>query len=135
VPPGYPAPWNAWSKIAATAPSLASILAGCTKPGTQTVWLTEYGAPTNGPGIAATIGHYHLALAPGHVDEALQAQMATDALTLARAAPSVGALFWYGYKDMGTDRSDAENFFGLRRFDGSAKPAYSALAAAIATPS
>jgi hypothetical protein len=131
VPPGYDAPWNAWAQIAATAPSLQSVLASC-GASDKKIWLTEYGAPTDGPGAGATVTNYNLNASPDHVDEALQAQMATDSVALATASPLVGALFWYSYQDLGTDPSTTENFYGLRRFDGSPKPAYSAFQNAVA---
>ena len=33
-----------------------------------------------------------------------------------------GPLLWYSYRDRGTDAGDREDWFGLRRDDGSAKP-------------
>jgi len=131
VPPGYDAPWNAWAKMANTSPSFESILTAC-GAAAKKIWITEYGAPTNGPGPLATAPGYGLGSRPDHVDESLQATMATDSVRLARAAPHVAALFWYSYKDLGTNAGDRENYFGLRRFDGSPKPAYDALKAAIA---
>src|SRR5262249_22897428 len=111
VPPGYDAPWNAWAQIATTTPSLESVLASYGVSGKK-IWLTEYGAPTNGPGAGATSSNYNLDQSPDHVDEALQAQMATDSVALATASPIVGALFWYSYQDLGTDPSTTENFYG-----------------------
>jgi hypothetical protein len=96
------------------------------------VWATEYGAATNGPGVAATTTDYRLSQSPDHVDEALQAEMATQSVQLAKASPLMAALFWYTQNDSGTDASNRENFFGLRRFDGSPKPAYGSLHDAIA---
>jgi hypothetical protein len=58
--------------------------------------------------------------------------MATDSVTLAAASSIIGGLFWYSYQDLGTDPSTPENFYGLRRFDGSPKPAYAAFQTAIA---
>jgi hypothetical protein len=131
VPPGYVAPWNAWAQIATTSPSFETVLASYGASG-KSVWLTEYGAPTNGPGAGATSSNYNLNGSPDHVDEALQAQMVTDSVALAAASPVVGGLFWYSYQDLGTDRSTTENFYGLRRYDGSPKPAYRAFRTAIA---
>ena len=131
VPPGYNAPWNAWAQIATTTRSFKSVLASYGAPGKK-IWLTEYGAPTNGPGVGATLTNYKLDQSPDHVDEALQAEIATDSVALAAASSIIGPLFWYSYQDLGTDPSNAENFYGLRRFDGSAKPAYGALQTAIA---
>ena len=53
-------------------------------------------------------------------------------MTMARSSPIIGALFWYSYRDQGTSTTDTENFYGLRRFDGTPKPAYTALQQAIA---
>jgi polysaccharide biosynthesis protein PslG len=132
VPPGYDAPWNAWAQIATTTPSFKSVLASYGASGKK-IWLTEYGAPTNGPGVGATVANYQLNQSPDHVDEALQAEMATDSVALATSTAVVGGLFWYSYQDLGTDPSTPENFYGLRRFDGSEKPAYGAFQAAIAS--
>jgi hypothetical protein len=72
---------------------------------------------------------------PDHVDEALQAQMATDSVGLAKHSSMIVALFWYSYRDVGTSPSNVENFFGLRRYGGSPKPAFTALKQAIAAKS
>ena len=131
VPSTYYDPGNAWQQMANTPTSLQSALAAFGKPGMK-VWATEYGAPTNGPGVAATATDYRLSQSPDHVDEALQAEMATQSVQLAKSSPLLAALFWYTQTDTGTDVSNRENFFGLRRFDGSAKPAYEAFRQAIA---
>jgi len=131
VPPGYAADWNAWAQISSTTRSFQSILASYGYSGKK-LWLTEYGAPTNGPGVGATTTDYKFSQNPDHVDEGLQAIMATDSVALAKSSSIIGALFWYTYGDLGTSTTDRENFFGLRRFDGSLKPAYDALKTAIA---
>ena len=130
VPPAYNADWNAWRQIAGTYPSFESILA-VHGAANKKIWITEYGAPTNGPGVEATTSNYNLTLHPDHVDETLQAQMANDSVLLARSSSYIGALYWYSYKDLGTDKSNTENFFGLRRSDGSIKPAWQSLRQAI----
>jgi polysaccharide biosynthesis protein PslG len=130
VPPGYNVNWNPWRQMASTSPSIESILAAH-GAANKKIWITEYGAPTNGPGALATTTNYNLKANPDHVNEALQAQMANDSVRLARSLSYVGALYWYSYKDLGTAKSDRENFFGLRRFDGSAKPAWQSLQSAI----
>jgi polysaccharide biosynthesis protein PslG len=131
VPPGYNAPWNAWAKTATTQRSFKSILASWGAPAKK-VWLTEYGAPTKGPGVGATSSDYKLSQSPDHVDEALQATMAADSVQLAAASSTIGGLFWYSYQDLGTATTTTENFFGLRRFNGTPKPAWTALKDAIA---
>lgn len=134
VPPGVYEPWSAWSQIAATPTSFESILAAAGYPALK-VWITEYGAPTNGPGTEATTANgYGLTLSPppDHVDEALQATMATQSVQLAQASPVIGSVFWYSNIDLGTSTTTAENFYGLRDAAGTAKPAYGALQVAIA---
>lgn len=131
VPTSYNISWSAWTKMAGTATSIRSIMAANGDSG-KGVWVTEYGAPSNGPGVGATAGNYHLDDAPDHVDEALQAIMAKSFVTSLSAMPWIPVGFWYSYKDIGTAASDTENFYGLRRADNSPKPSYEALKAAIA---
>lgn len=92
------------------------------------LWLTETGAPTGGPG-AASDGSSGLNVT--HVTEARQAAIAADLIPTAATTPLVDAVFWYSDRDLGTDESTSENFFGLRRADGTAKPAYAALRGAL----
>jgi hypothetical protein len=131
-PYSYPAPpslnesWSGWMQM-------LDIRNTMVQNGDQIkkIWMTEYGAPTNGPGAGATPGNYNFSGSPDHVDEALQAIMAQQAVSLSRGYSWAGPLLWYGYKDLGTNQSDNENFFGLVRADGSHKAAYSAFANAI----
>jgi hypothetical protein len=95
------------------------------------IWITEFGAPTNGPGALATPTNYNFGANPDHVDETLQASMVTEAVTQYKATPWLGSFFWYSYKDQGTDPNTNENFFGLLLYDGSKKPAYYAFYNAI----
>jgi len=132
VPPGYYVGWNAWSQIAATPESFQSVLAGC-GAGTKQVWLTEYGAPTNGPGVGATTSNYEIGNSPDHVSQPLQAEMASDSVTLAGSSTFIGALFWYSYTDLGTDATNTEDWYGLRNFNGTQKPAWSSFQHAIRT--
>ena len=127
VLPGYPADWNAWQKMIGDIEGILKAHGIANKK----IWITEYGAPTNGPGVGATLTDYKFGSKPDHVDEALQAQMANDSIHLARTSNFIGAIYWYSYKDLGTSTSTVENFFGLRRADGSAKPAWQTLHNAI----
>ena len=95
--------------------------------GEKKIWSTEYGAPTNGPGTQATEAGYDPSAGEYYVSESLQARMASQAIADVRAASWSGPLFWYSYKDLGTDPTSSENFFGLLRADGSQKPAYTAI--------
>jgi len=130
VLPSYQADWNAWQKMGGTTLNIEGILKAH-GIANKKIWITEYGAPTNGPGANATLLDYNFGSRPDHVDEALQAQMANDSVHLARASNFIGAIYWYSYKDLSTSTSTNENFFGLRRFDGSAKPAWQSLHNAI----
>jgi len=57
--------------------------------------------------------------------------MATQAVQYADSQSWFGALFWYSYQDLGSATTTNQNFFGLVRYDGSLKPAYTAWQAAI----
>jgi hypothetical protein len=87
--------------------------------GKKQIWITEFGAPTNGPDSA------------NYVSESDQAQIATDSVNLFKSYSWAGPMFWYNYTDTGTSTSTNENFFGLVRSDGSQKPAYAAFEQAI----
>ncbi len=95
------------------------------------IWITETGAPTNGPGTAAD----GKTIPPDatHVTEAFQAEIATDTVPASAANPHVGAVFWFADQDSGTDKDKAHRsmFYGLRHYDGKPKPALAALKAAI----
>lgn len=81
------------------------------------IWMTEYGAPTDGP------------TGDPFVTEANQALMLTKAFTMNESYDWAGPIFWYDLHDAGTDTSTMENFYGIMRFDGSHKPSYTALQA------
>jgi hypothetical protein len=91
--------------------------------GAKKIWATEYGAPTNGP----TASHFSSALTSGR--EASQASILTTAYRIFDKYSWAGPLCWFDYQDKGVDARDQNNFFGLRRHDGSAKPAFIAYAA------
>ncbi|WP_203815501.1 cellulase family glycosylhydrolase [Paractinoplanes ferrugineus] len=95
------------------------------------IWVTEIGAPTGGPGGVSDGTLASIKSGTTHVTEHRQAQIAADAVRTAAADPNVAALVWYADRDPSTDRSSNENFYGLRRADGSAKPAFAAFRAAI----
>ncbi len=114
---------TAWNKIAQTPLSMVGILAQYGTPDLP-LWLTEYGAPsTNAPPDGSSGG------SPDQVTEARQAQMATSAVEAVAASTSIGALFWYTDEDLPGGRP--LDHYGLRRSDGSAKPAFGALRQAI----
>lgn len=130
VLPDYPAVWNAWQQMDATSPNLRSVMTSC-GAASKPIWITEYGAPTNGPGPAATLANYDLTAHPTHVDEGLQAQMVTNAVSDVKSYPWVGALFFYSASDAGTAVTTNQNFFGLLDYTNQPKPAWTALQTAL----
>jgi polysaccharide biosynthesis protein PslG len=125
--PSYFASWNAWQQMFATTPSLESVMAANGDAGKK-IWMTEYGAPTNGPGVLETSAtDTNFIGSPDHVTEALQAAMLSQAITDVKSYSWAGPLFFYSYKDLGTSTDTVENFFGVVRSDGSDKPAYTTI--------
>ena len=133
--PGYYQIWNSWQQMASTSPSLRSIMAQ-NGDSSKKIWMTEYGAPTGGPGVVETSStDTTFSGGPDHVTEALQAQMISQAVSLHDQYSWAGPMLIYSYKDIGTSQSTIENFFGLRRNDNSQKPAYAAYKSAVAASS
>jgi len=124
--------WNAWSQMHQTPVSVHSVMLAHGDVA-KSIWITEFGAPTGGPGMAATAANYNLDAAPDHVDEILQSKMISLALADYKSSDSLGKFFWYSYQDQGTSSSTAENFYGLRHANGSPKPAYQAFKDAVAS--
>ena len=56
--------------------------------------------------------------------EDLQAKILSDAVDLYRSYDWVGPFMYYSYQDAGNTPDTNENYFGLVRYDGSKKPAY-----------
>jgi hypothetical protein len=122
VPPSVVENWSGWSTMSDITDNIRSIMSmhGDTlKP----IWITEYGAPTNGQRAIATTSNFNLNNGPDHVSEGLQAEMLSQAVGIYQATPWLGNFFWYSYQDLGTSTSTNENFFGLLRYNGSEKPA------------
>ncbi len=122
--------WSGWSKMNDLRVSLRSIMITNGEMNKQ-IWQTEFGAPTGGPGYQATEAGYDPAAGDYYVSEGLQARMAEQAVAVTKTQSWAGPLFWYSYKDRSTDMSTSENFYGLLRADGSRKPVFDALGAAI----
>ena len=116
VTPSQSSTASAWGQLS----SIHNLMAA-SGDGDKKIWLTEFGAPTNGPD-------------PGdHVTEATQAQILSEAVSILRTESWAGPLFWYEYGDTGTSTRTSENFYGLVRSDGTHKPAYDALHEAVLT--
>ena len=116
--------WQRMTQPSAWGPSLRTVMTQVGL-GDRRLWLTEYGAPTDGD----TAGE-----APSGcttcVTEQEQAEIVASGISAARAAPDVvGAVFVYSWRDLGTGPS-REDHFGLVRTDGSRKPAFDAFARA-----
>ena len=107
--------WSGWSQMSQTPTSIEGVLSANGDSG-KPLWLTEVGAPTSGP---------------GGVGLAAQAEELTQAIADAKATSSVGALYIYTYEDSGSDPTTNEDWFGLLNADGSPKPAFAAVAAAL----
>jgi arabinogalactan endo-1,4-beta-galactosidase len=121
---------RAWSEMSTTANSLRSTMIANGDSGKK-IWITEFGAPTGGPGATATPANSETISGAWHVDETLQANILKEAIRLYKGYDWVGPFFWYSNKDSGTSQSSNENFFGLVRADGSHKPGYDAYSQAI----
>lgn len=123
APPNVAYPWSGWSQMADLDISIRSIMVAH-GDGDKNVWATEFGAPTNGPDVRATLGDFRYNLSSSDVDEQLQSAMAEQFVAEGNSYPWAGPFFWYSYQDLGTSTDTNENFFGIRRADGSAKPVY-----------
>lgn len=115
----YTSPWNL---IDRGPNSVRGTLGRCGAPDLP-IWLTEYGAPTGGPGEASDG-------TPGlptddvtHVTEEQQARIVRDVLQTVVQDRSVQVLVWYAWRDLDDDQGTNLNFYGVRRADGSEKPA------------
>lgn len=103
--------WSGWSQMNQTSLSIRSVMAA-NGDSAMKVWITEVGAPSAGPhGVGATV----------------QAEEVTQAVQNALSTPWIGQLFIYNYRDSATN----PDYFGLFNADGTPKPAWTALAAAL----
>jgi len=114
--------WSGWSQLRQVRDLMVA-----KGDAAKSIWITEFGAPTAGPGALATLADRKYAAHPDHVDESLQRQSAVDGFDQAIATPWVQGFFWYNFKDLGTDPANTEDHYGVVRRDDSQKPAYTAL--------
>ncbi len=105
LPPTSPEGWQGWRMIESNGDNLRAIMTEH-GDGAKRIWLSEYGAPTS------------------VVSEADQADFLQSAYELAGASEWAGPLFYYSFRDIGTDVSEPEHFYGLLRNDWSQKPGY-----------
>jgi arabinogalactan endo-1,4-beta-galactosidase len=123
---------NAWSQMSETEWNLRDIMVA-NGDGYKEIWMTEFGAPTGGPKGEASDAGVGLWSTPDHVTENYQAEMLEEAVRTQKTYGWAGPLFWYSYQDLGTNTNTIENFFGIRRFDGTEKPAYFTLTTVLET--
>lgn len=116
-------PFHAWNQMADDKMGMRHLMIS-NGDAAKKIWITEYGAPTGGPGPVSTIEDPKLEERPFVVDEKLQAKLLSDAFDLYKSYDWVGPFMVYSYKDAGTTHDTNENFFGLVRHDNTHKPAY-----------
>ncbi|MBP9750017.1 MAG: hypothetical protein KBD21_04785, partial [Candidatus Pacebacteria bacterium] len=115
-----------WSHMAETEWSILGIMRA-NGDGAKKIWITEYGAPTGGPGLAADTSVHGLPVSPTHVTENYQAIILREAFEENATYSYTGPLFWYSYRDIGTNDTTVEHHFGILRADGTTKPSYDVL--------
>jgi len=91
--------------------------------GNKQLWGTEFGAPTKG---VSTVVIPTPTSRPDHVSEAIQAQIVAQGLRAWYQKGNVGPLFIHSDSDQWLPQIKNEGGFGLRRSDGTKKPAYDA---------
>lgn len=90
--------------------------------GNKQIWGTEYGASTRGTRL-----HAMGSARPDHVTEDMQAQIIKQGIEHWYDKKNVGPLFIHSDSDQWLHPHKNEAGFGLRRSDGTKKPAYDAL--------
>jgi hypothetical protein len=128
VAASYIASWNSWQQMAGIHQVMVE-----NGDSAKKIWVTEYGAPTGGPGSSKTLNQLSFVYGADYMTESVQQQLLGDVISLYKQNRDwVGPFFWYSFRDIGTSNSTPENFFGLLRYDGSQKPAYQLFAQVVA---
>lgn len=119
--PSFKANWNHWQEMT----SIRTLMNSHGDRSKQ-IWITEYGAATGGPGKSVDPNQLSgFNYGSDYMTQSGQAELLENALLLhSQNNILLGPFFWYSLKDLSTNRSSPENFFGLIRFDGSHKPSY-----------
>jgi polysaccharide biosynthesis protein PslG len=127
--PEYPASWNNWQRIIPIRQLMVT-----KGDSNKKIWVTEYGAATNGPGSSYAINQFSdFKFGSDFMTESAQSDMLGEAMDFYHQHSDwMGPLFWYSLQDYGTNKDTPENFFGILRYDGSKKPAYDVLQNTIA---
>jgi hypothetical protein len=108
-----------WDQMSRTEPSARSLMLAH-GDGAKRIWATEFGAPT-------CTGD------PSCVPEEQQSQILSRAYDVWSSYAWSGPLIVYSYQDRGTDETNREDYFGLVRQDGTAKPALATFASLTAS--
>jgi len=114
---------NAWTQMSESSWSLRSIMKE-NGDGGKELWVTEFGAPTGGPGKAADGKSTFSWTRPTFVTEEFQAEIFLQAYSYKEEHEWMGPLFWYSYKDLGVSDDTIENHFGILEYDGARKDVY-----------
>lgn len=123
ISPAYPASWNSWHQI----DSIRQLMT-VHNDSAKRIWVTEYGAPTDGPGIERDLDQLIFTYNFDYMSEYAQQKIAEKVMTLYDQNRNwMGPFFWYSLRDDSQNKNTPENFFGLIRNDGSKKPAYETL--------
>lgn len=122
--PSTVASWSGWSMLDDLPTSMRSVMVA-NGDGNKKLWITEYGAPTGGPGETETTANYGSVGGDDHLDQQLQAESLTQSAAIYEADSWLGNYFWYSYKDLGTDPTNTGDFFGLVSATGTPKQSYS----------
>jgi GH35 family endo-1,4-beta-xylanase len=127
VAPDYIATWNSFQQMF----EIREIMKA-NNDSSKKIWITEYGAPTDGPGLQRQLNQLSFSYGRDFMSEDSQNQMAKTAASLYSQNKNwLGGFFWYSLRDNGVSSNDPENFFGLLRNDWSRKPAFDSLRTVI----
>jgi hypothetical protein len=108
--------WSAWSQMSETTPSLRSIMIE-NGDSAKKIWITEYGAPTTGS---------------NSVSETEQSTELVQAISQVKQFSWIGSFYIYTWSDL-TTLPAVDNGFGLLAEGNVQKPAYAAVATALAS--
>lgn len=130
--PRHKADWNAFYTVDDGKPdhNLHAIVNAAGRPD-LVLWGTEYGAST--VGLRPPRDAHSARNRPDHVDAKTQAQIIKEGVEDWYKKRGVGPFFVYADSDRYLPRHKNEGGYGLRRKDGSPKPAYDALRDAFRT--
>lgn len=118
--PSYKANWNRWQQIV----PVHDLMAQHGDDGKK-IWITEFGAPTGGGGVAHAAGPGSYTYEKDYMTEQAQSQIMTDALEqIKQYSTWMGPFFWYTYQDHTNSQAEPADFYGLVRADGSRRSTY-----------